>query len=245
MIADLTNDGQGGYFDDQGLCYFNNSLYVPRIGQLTKIDLNTMVTSRFAGNGTRRDGQNSTAVFNRALLCTTDPLGNIYVSESGESNNIRGVNQTGYVSTLVANMVDKAFGMVYNSPEVYFTSWYPSVVYKINVGTKVVSVVYGKEFSPPVHKDGQGINCELLRPTGLAFDELLNLYVSSNDEALIAKANSSGYVSTFAGTAMAGQNLHQDGVRSFARFEYQRAMVFDSDGRLLVTDGSAVRIVTW
>jgi hypothetical protein len=36
LIADLSNDGQGSSFGDQGICYFNQSLYVPRMGQLKK-----------------------------------------------------------------------------------------------------------------------------------------------------------------------------------------------------------------
>lgn len=44
LIANLSSDSQGFssvnyFFLDQGICYYKQALYVPRIRQLTKIDL--------------------------------------------------------------------------------------------------------------------------------------------------------------------------------------------------------------
>jgi hypothetical protein len=101
LIADLSNDGQdsGGGL---AIFYYNKALYVPRSGQLTKINLaqNNMVT-RFAGSGNRnftQNGFNSSASFDGAFNCVADLVGNIYVSEYVGS--VRKVLQDGEVQTL-------------------------------------------------------------------------------------------------------------------------------------------------
>ena len=252
LIADLTNDNLSNSQDDQGMCYFNNSLYVPRMGQLTKIDLaNNNQVSRFAGTGVvgpLNDGPNSTAVFCGATMCTADSLGNIYVGDTAFSHSIRIVNQTGYVTTLMGSLGDKAFGMVLNGTNnLLYSTWGPPLVYNIEISTKVRTVVYGNPTDPGPRDflPGQGNSSQFANTGGLAFDELNNLYITSNNGRILAKANTTGYVSNFTGASTG--NVAIDGIGNVARFNYMRLMAFDSKGRLFITDqyDNSIRMVTW
>jgi hypothetical protein len=102
LIANLSGDGQGHMGVYQGICYYNQALYVPRVGQLTKIDpANNNLVTRFAGSGQSGfpwDNTNSSAVFDGATHCIADPAGIIYVGEMG--GGIRIVSQQGNVGSL-------------------------------------------------------------------------------------------------------------------------------------------------
>ena len=259
MIADLSSEEQGGYGgDDQGICYFNNSLYVPRMGMLTKIDLaNGNLVTRFTGNrgrGVMVNGPNGTARFCGAVSCTADEDGNIYVGET--CNAIRKVTPSGSVTTVQSNLPIYPIALVINKTDLLFTNWNPNLLYSINLQSQDVSLVAGNEtydcptsrtplsYADPL-KNGQGLDSQIFcGPSGLAFDELGNLYVSETGGRVISKVNSSLIISAFAGSSIVG---FIDDTGPYALFNYPRQIVFDSRGRLLVADqfSNAIRMINW
>jgi sugar lactone lactonase YvrE len=70
-------------------------------------------------------------------------------------------------------------------------------------------------------------------PSGMVFDELGNLYVSEITNHTIRKVDSSGYVTTIAGS-IAGQGS-VDGQDTSARFNHPRAIAIDGKGNLITT----------
>jgi hypothetical protein len=199
LIANLSSDGQG-VVNYQGICYFNQSLYVPRKGQITKIDLadNNQV-SRFAGTGTSNpvavNGQKLDAVFYSANHCTTDKDGNIYVGESNAV--IRKISTTGYVST-VATVSGGIFGMILDSSGNLIVSIY-DLVQSVNLTNKNVLTIVGirPRNSSNYGEEGPALAVSI-NPGGLTCDEGGNLYFAQiSGDGLIYKVNTANYTSKF------------------------------------------------
>ena len=253
-----TNDGvqvsliapsQSGFVaSNQGLCYHNRALYLPRGGQLSKIDLdNGNLITRFAGSGQRGPfvpGKNGSATFCGAIACTVDQEGNIYVSET--CNAIRKVTPTGEVSNLRSNLPHFALSLVINgSDNLLFTGWSPDTVYSLNLTSRdAIYAIVGNFSTSCPRQNGQGLNSSLCGPSGLALDELGNLYISESEAFVVAKVDTSLSVTVFAGSGVAG-NIDDVGI--IATFRYPRHLVFDSKGRLFVAEqrNDAIRMINW
>ena len=85
--------------------------------------------------------------------------------------------------------------------------------------------------------DGQGVAAEMNQPWGIAVNKATgNIYVSDRGDNHIRKINSSGYVSTYAGSTYSGDG-HNDGTNvSNAQFDQPLGLAFDGFGNLYVTD---------
>jgi len=98
---------------------------------------------------------------------------------------------------------------------------------------------------PRQHKDGQGLASQFNLIGGLVFDKFKNLFIADSSGTIIAQANSSLYVRTIAGSDLVAN--YADGVGTAAAFNNMRQMVFDSIGKLFVTDqrNNAIRMISW
>ena len=249
LIANLSTDGQGLSNRYQGLCYFNKALYVPRMGQLTKIDLanNNMVT-RFSGKGVKGrsvPGFNSSAVFDGITHCVADKDGTIYVSGEGNDEVITMVSQTGYADILGYLRTSKPFGLVLNgSDSLLFSSWSPATLNKVDINNFQVETVVGSPWSQNSTLEGPNLLVSLGSPGGMAFDEIGNLYFTDGRGNYVLKVNLTNHVSIFAGSSRTGI---VNGLGIASSFNSPRQIVFDSKGRLFVTDqtNAAVRMINW
>lgn len=178
------------------------------------------------------------------IYCVADAVGNLYIGES--CSKIRKVNQTGYVTTVAPNLASRPFGLVLDGfGKLYFTLWATMSVYSLHLDTGAVQRIYGNASSGIIqHNDGYRTSSELSSPNGLAIDELGNMYIVEYGSALISKANTTGYLSIFAGS---GVESSEDGVGKDASFKMPRQIVFDSKGRLFVTEnlGYSIRMINW
>jgi hypothetical protein len=237
LIANLSNDGQGNFFDNQGICYFNRSLYVPRMGQLTKIDLaDNNKVSRFAGRGDKTlpltDGPKLSATFKDAAHCTVDQNGNIYVGEN--SGLIRKIANTGNVSTVANFQTVGIYGMILNgSSNLIFSNVVPYLVQSLNLTNGNITTIVGNSSNAGAYSGFGEVGPALsvaVRSNGLAFDELGNLYFPQRPANLVSKLNTTNYVSSFA-----------------TGLSYPRQIVFDSKGRLFVTDqgNCSIKMISW
>jgi len=88
--------------------------------------------------------------------------------------------------------------------------------------------------------DGIGSAAQFYSPHGLAMDSSGNIYIADSFNHTIRKVNSTGVVSTLAGSP--GQQGFADGIGSEARFTEPWAVVVDSSGNVFVSDTNNNRI---
>ncbi len=88
---------------------------------------------------------------------------------------------------------------------------------------------------------GPASTANLKGPTGVAVDASGNIYISDGPDARIRKVNTSGVISTFAGTGTTGFS-GDGGAATAARFTNPGGLAFDTSGNLFVADRSNNRI---
>lgn len=236
LVANLSTDGQPRYNGNQGICYYNRALYVPRGGQLTKIDLdNNNLVTRFAGSGTTgaiENGLNSSAVFNGAKYCIADKDGNIYVTESNGA--IRKVDQNGDVGTLIIPGLTAPFGISINGTNnLLISSWGLRTIQSLDLKSNELTTIVGNSTGLQAI-EGLASFVGLIEPAGLTMDELGNLYFAQRGAHSIWKKNATNHVTLFAGIGV-----------GVATFNSPWQLVFDSKGRIFMTENTAVRMINW
>ena len=245
LVANLSTDGNGNRFGEQGICYFNKTLYVPRVGQVTKIDLaNGNAVSKFTGTGIAStgtaDGAPKLARFCGATHCIADKEGNIIVAEA--CGKIRKVTQNGYVSTIARDLPAQPYGFTFNGTNnLIFTTW--KIVYSINLISREYYPILGNSSSLRF-REGQGLLSQFQSIRGIVFDELGNLVIADLHEHLIARANTTNYVKKFGGNGGSG---FLDSVGAAIKMNGPRHLVFDSQGRIFYTESrsNSIRMLTW
>lgn len=85
------------------------------------------------------------------------------------------------------------------------------------------------------HLDGPANAAKFNTPSGLALDAFGNLYVADSKNNAIRKISMQGNVTTYAGSTKEG---YKDGLGGLAMFNFPKALAFDSNGDLLVTDSN-------
>lgn len=92
---------------------------------------------------------------------------------------------------------------------------------------------------------GPAINATLRFPLDIAFDNAGNLYFSENGNHIVRKVDTSGIISTYAGTGVAGFS-GDGGPATAAMMNFPRGIGFDSLGNLYIGDtvNHRVRIVS-
>lgn len=204
------------------------------------------------------DGTGSSARFNFPIGVAVDGTGTVYVADRG-NHTIRKITSGGVVTTLAGTVgaagsangtgsaarFDFPTGLVADSAgNLFVADHYNDTIRKIASGGVVTTLAGLAGSSGSV--DGTGSTARFNAPTGLAVDNLGNIYVADRENHTIRKITSGGEVTTLGGTAgTAGAN---DGIGIGAGFFYPFAVAVDSAGRVYVADtaGNTIRSgVAW
>ena len=212
--------------------------------------------STLAGDGRAGyiDGAGASAQFTSPYGVAVDGSGNVYVAEITTrevrlSNRIRKIDSEGVVSTLAGGTSGFAdgpgtsaqffapFGVaVDGSGNVYVADRNNHRIRKID-SSGVVSTIAGTGTAG--FADGPGTSAQFNFPCGVAVDGLGNVYVGDCSNHRIRKVESSGVVSTLAGTGTAG---FADGPGASAQFDVPYGVVVDGSGNVYVGDSNNHRI---
>ena len=205
----------------------------------------------FAGNGTAGysgdGGQAALAQINRVVGLAVDAAGNIYLAEE-LNNRVRKVDPNGVITTFAGTGV-AGFGgdtgpavqaqlsgplgvCVSPSGDVYVTDQGNKRVRKISSGT--ITTVAGNGSSGNSGDGGAATAAAMTIPIRCAVDPSGNLFIVDQGAFVIRKVDTSGIISTYAGTT---QGFSGDGgPATQARMNNPTALAFDASGNLYVTD---------
>jgi secreted PhoX family phosphatase len=201
--------------------------------------------STIAGSGEKgfADGQGLSSSFYGPHGIAIDSFGNLYIADR-DNHRIRKINSTGYVSTIAGSGEEESAdgqglsssfrfpsGIAVDSlGNLYIADTNNDLIRKIN-STGYVSTISGS--GEEGSADGQGLSATFNFPIGITLDSFGNLYIVENGNHKIRKINSTGYVSTIAGSGEVGS---ADGQGLSASFNFPMGIAIDSFGNLYIAD---------
>jgi len=232
-------DGSGNIFVSD---YGNN--------KIRKIDTSGNVTT-VAGTGVMgfADGNSTTAKFGQPTGVALDGSGNIFVADYG-SNKIRKIDSSGNVTTVAGdgtatfadgNSTTASFKDPYgvaldSSGNIFVSDTHNHRIRKIDINGNVTTVA---GTGNATFADGNSTTASFNNPTGIAVDSSGNIFVADWLNNRIRKIDTSGNVTTIAGT---GAPTFADGDSTIAKFHSPSSVAVDSSGNIFVADQTNHRI---
>ena len=169
-----------------------------------------------------------------------------YGSKASESSTeIFMLFTNGYLTNFTVSMSYDAdwygeyVGVVLDSKgNIYFNSKGENRVYEISTNG-AISVFAGSGNAG--HTDGWGIFSSFNKPTCLAIDQADNIYVWDFYNSLLRRIDPNQNVTTLAGKLAYGANITIDGTGTNAGLGQPDTLIFDNQGNLYLSGGSAIR----
>ncbi|MFB5761966.1 cadherin-like beta sandwich domain-containing protein [Paenibacillus medicaginis] len=208
-------------------------------------------TSGYSGDG----GAATTAQLANPTGVATDSSGNLYIADYA-NNRVRKVDSSGNISTVAGTgsegysgdgraattaQLNNPFGVaVDNSGNLYIADFNNNRIRKVDsLGN--ISTVAGTG-SEGYSGDGRAATtAQLAGPTGVAVDNSGNLYIADFMNNRIRKVDSSGNISTVAGTGENGYS-GDGGAATTAQLSDPQGVAVDSSGNLYIADRGNNRI---
>jgi hypothetical protein len=207
-----------------------------------------------AGTFGSANGTGTNALFYEPEGIAVDTLGNVYVADTA-NDMIREITLGGIVTTLAgsAGTYGSANGTgtnaYFNSPQgltvdgtgnVYVADTGNNLIRKVTA-LGVVTTIAGS--GNPGSADGSGTNATFWGPVQLSVDGGANLYVADYFNGTVRMIDSSGVVTTLAGSPSSGNT---DGSATSARFSLTQGVAVDSSSNIYVADAAncAIRKIT-
>ncbi len=205
----------------------------------------------YAGDG----GHATAALLKNPTDVVVDGTGNVFIADA-HNHCIRKINVSGIITTFAgtgssgfsgdggpataAQFTQPTGIAIDGTGNMYIADWGNHRVRMINT-SGTVSTVAGTGTIGYSGDGGPATAAEIGNPNRLLFDPSGNLYVSDHIKAVIRKINTSGIISTFAGTGIAG--FSGDGAQATASQVYTpQSMVLDGVGNFYFADQTNQRI---
>jgi hypothetical protein len=251
--AATMSEPRGLSFDASGNLYISDRWNY----RIRKVDASSVI-STIAGNGSGAvsNGVPATASGMVPYLLAVDATGNIYHADA-TNGYVRKINTSGIITTIAGNGLCVGPGgggvatatpicqndgvAIDNSGNVIFSNSSADVVYRISPAG-MLTVVAGTGSS--LGDGGAATNAQLANPLGLAVDISGNIYIADASHHRIRKINTSGIISTVAGSGTMGFS-GDGGSATSAMLNNPYAIVTDSFGYVFFTDrdNNRVRVV--
>lgn len=185
-----------------------------------------------------------------AALAVT-PTGSVYIADTGNNrilSNASGAmsplvlkDALGTPSTTSASLLSSPQGIAVDaSGNVFVADTNNNVVRKID-STGKTSIIAGNGMEGSASENVPATSAPLRHPVGVTVDAQGNIYIADTDNNRIRKVDTSGKVSTVAGTGSEGDAGDDDNA-SAATLKKPRNIVVDNKGNLYVTDTNNNRI---
>lgn len=128
-----------------------------------------------------------------------------------------------------------------SSGNVYFADSSNHAVRKLNPTTGIITVLAGTGASGSTGDGGLATSARLNAPKGVTLDSSGNVYIADTNNHRIRKIDTSGNISTFAGTGTSG-STGDGAAATAARLNFPQSVAFDSSGNLYIADTSNQKI---
>jgi sugar lactone lactonase YvrE len=229
-----------------------------------KVNTSGIITT-VAGNGTlgfNGDGGQATAAeLGGPAGIAIDAMGNIYIADNNNGR-IRKVTTNGIIATIAGNgnggytgdggqatnaELDEPYYILLDAiGNLYISDTWNNVVRKVNT-LGVITTIAGNGYKAGTLSGGysgdggQATAAELSHPEGLVVDAIGNIYISDYSNQRIRMVNTSGIITTIAGSGAAGYN--GDGIpATTAYLQSPVGVAFDASGNLYIADSDNNRI---
>jgi YVTN family beta-propeller protein len=221
--------------------------------------MGTVKISTVAGGYVGDNGPATSAAINGAFSTVQDQTGNYYVSDELK-HRIRKITPAGTITTYAGTgicgyngenipakkaMLCYPAGLAFDSAgNLYVADSGSQRVRKISPkGT--ITTIAGSGVNGYTGNGGPAISAALSGPRQIAFDSAGNIYISELTNNVIRKVDSSGTISLFAGSGVAGFG-GDGGPATSATLYWPRGIAFDSSGNFYIADSNnrRVRIVS-
>jgi sugar lactone lactonase YvrE len=250
------NGPYGITFDSAG------NLYIAEYGnhRVRKVTAATGVITTVAGTGTAAYNGDSimyatTSFFGPLFGVAFDSTGNMYIADTSNYRIRKVTVSTGTVTTVAGGgavsgdggqatsaALFNLYGVTVDSAgNVYFVA--NQAVRKVTVATGIITTYAGKPggASGAGTDGGQATNSYLNDPIALVMDSANNLYIGDTTNNRIRKVDTTGIITTFAGTG--SRSFSGDGGQATsAAISRVNGMAFDSAGNLFFADYDNYRI---
>ena len=184
-----------------------------------------------------------------------DASGNLYIADGGNQR-IRKVNTSGIISTVVgtggsgfsgdgglaiaASLNDPNALAFDASGNLYIADFDNQRIRKVST-SGIISTVAGTGISGFSGDGGAATAASLNSPNAVAFDASGNFYIADGGNERIRKVNTSGIISTVAGTGVSGFS-GDGGAATAASLNLPSAVAVDVSGNLYIADFDNQRI---
>jgi sugar lactone lactonase YvrE len=234
--------GNGGGGDGGG----GNPPYIPTITTIAG-------TGGYGGSGDGGPATSAQLWDPRGVAVDSD--GNIYIADPGNYR-IRKVDSSGNITTFAGNGTpgysgdgESATSAQLNNPNgiavdslgnIYIADQYNYRIRKVDSDGKITTIAGNG--TPGYSGDGgPATSAQLYNPSGVAVDSDGNIYIADNNNYRVRKVDSSGKITTFAGTGTAGYS-GDGGPATLAQLNWPYGVAVDSVGNIYIADRSNNRI---
>jgi sugar lactone lactonase YvrE len=239
--------------DASGNVYFP-SPNLNAVFELSSSGALTRVAGTGAGGYYGDGGQALSAHLSNPFAVAVDALGNLYIADT-LNNAIRMVSTTGVITTVAGNgtmgysgdggaatsaTLSQPYGVTVDAAgNIYISDQNNQRVRKVSGG--VITTVAGTGAQGYSGDGGAGTSASLNNPDGLAVDASGNLYIADASNNRVRKVNTSGIISTVAGSG--GCCYSGDGgAATSANLDGPNGVAVDAAGDLFIADTSNSRI---
>lgn len=179
------------------------------------------------------------------------PTGSVYIADTGNNrilSNASGAmnplalkDALGTPSTSGSSLLNSPQGIAVDaSGNIFVADTNNNVVRKIDP-TGTASIIAGNGFEGSASENAPAALAPLRHPVGVAVDAQGNLFIADTDNNRIRKVDTSGKISTVAGTGSEGGSGDDDNANA-ATLKKPRSLAIDGKGNLYVTDTNNNRI---